>query len=39
MSGGDQWKLYGSSDRSFSNTLQVFFQQILDGMSADELAL
>ena len=34
----DQWKLYGSSDRPLSNTLRkVFFQQILDGMSADEL--
>jgi len=34
----DQWKLYGSSDRLLSNTLRkVFFQQILDGMSADEL--
>ena len=34
----DQWKLYGSSDRLLSNTLrEVFFQQILDGMSADEL--
>lgn len=34
----DQWKLYGSSDRLFSNTLRkVFFQQILDGTSADEL--
>ena len=34
----DQWKLYGSSDRLLSNTLcKVFFQQILDGMSADEL--
>ena len=33
-----QWKLYGSSDRLLSNTLRkVFFQQILDGMSADEL--
>ena len=35
----DQWKLYGSSDRLLSNTLRkVFFQQILDGMSADELS-
>lgn len=34
----DQWKLYGSSDRLLSNTLRkVLFQQILDGMSADEL--
>ena len=34
----DQWKLYGSSDRLLSNTLRkVFFQQILDEMSADEL--
>ena len=34
----DQWKLYGSSDRLLSTTLRkVFFQQILDGMSADEL--
>ena len=34
----DLWKLYGSSDRLLSNTLRkVFFQQILDGMSADEL--
>ena len=34
----DKWKLYGSSDRLLSNTLRkVFFQQILDGMSADEL--
>lgn len=34
----DQWKLYGSSDRLLSNTFRkVFFQQILDGMSADEL--
>ena len=34
----DQWKLYGSSDRLLSNTLRkVFFQQILDGMSPDEL--
>jgi len=34
----DQWKLYGSSDRLLSNTLRkVFFQQILDGMLADEL--
>ena len=34
----DQWKLYGSSDRLLSNMLRkVFFQQILDGMSADEL--
>ncbi len=34
----DQWKLYGSSDRLLSNTLRkVFFQQILDGMSVDEL--
>ena len=34
----DQWKLYGSSDRLLSATLRkVFFQQILDGMSADEL--
>lgn len=34
----DQWKLYGSSDRLLSNTLRkVFFQQVLDGMSADEL--
>ena len=35
----NQWKLYGSSDRLLSNTLRkVFFQQILDGMSADELS-
>ena len=35
----DQRKLYGSSDRLLSNTLRkVFFQQILDGMSADELS-
>ena len=34
----DQWKLYGSSDRLLSATLRkVFFQQILDGMSVDEL--
>ena len=34
----DQWKLYGSSDRLLSTTLRkVFFQQILDGMSTDEL--
>lgn len=34
----DQWKLYGSSNRLLSNTLRkVFFQQILDGTSADEL--
>ena len=34
----NQWKLYGSSDRLLSNTLRkVFFQQILDGMSVDEL--
>ena len=34
----DQWKLYGSSDRLLSATLRkVFFQQILDGMSTDEL--
>ena len=34
----DQWKLYGSSGRLLSNTLRkVFFQQILDGTSADEL--
>jgi len=34
----DHWKLYGSSDRLLSTTLRkVFFQQILDGMSADEL--
>lgn len=34
----NQWKLYGSSDRLLSNTLRkVFFQQILDEMSADEL--
>ena len=34
----DQWKLYGNSDRLLSTTLRkVFFQQILDGMSADEL--
>lgn len=34
----DQWKLYGSSDRLLSATLRkVFFQQILDGMPADEL--
>ena len=34
----DQRKLYGSSDRLLSATLRkVFFQQILDGMSADEL--
>ena len=34
----DQWKLYGSSDRLLSNTLRkVFFQQILDGTSADDL--
>lgn len=37
---GDQWKLYGSSNRLLSNTLRkVFFQQILDGMSADELGI
>ncbi len=34
----DQWKLYGSSDYLLSTTLRkVFFQQILDGMPADEL--
>lgn len=34
----DQWKLYGNSDRLLSTTLRkVFFQQVLDGMSADEL--
>ena len=34
----DQWKLYGSSDRLLSATLRkVFFHQILDGMSVDEL--
>ena len=34
----DQWKLYGNSDRLLSATLRkVFFQQILDGTSADEL--
>lgn len=34
----NQWKLYGNSDRLLSTTLRkVFFQQILDGMSADEL--
>ena len=34
----DQWKLYGSSDRLLSTTLRkIFFQQVLDGMSADEL--
>ena len=34
----DQWKLYGNSDRLLSTTLRkVFFQQILDGMPADEL--
>ena len=34
----DQWKLCGSSDRLLSTTLRkVFFQQVLDGMSADEL--
>lgn len=34
----DLWKLYGTSDRLLSPTLRkVFFQQILDGMSADEL--
>ena len=34
----DQWKLYGSSDRLLSTTLRkVFFQQVLDGMPADEL--
>lgn len=34
----DQWKLYGNSDCLLSTTLRkVFFQQILDGMSADEL--
>lgn len=34
----DQWKLYGNSDRLLSTTLRkVFFQQILDGTSADEL--
>ena len=34
----DQWKLYGSSDRLLSTTLRkVFFQQVLDGMSTDEL--
>ncbi len=33
-----QWKLYGSSDRLLSTTLRkVFFQQVLDGMSTDEL--
>lgn len=34
----DQWKLYGNSDRLLSTTLcKVFFQQVLDGMSTDEL--
>ena len=34
----DQWKLYGNSDRLLSTTLRkVFFQQVLDGLSADEL--
>ena len=34
----DQWKLYGNSDRLLSTTLsKVFFQQVLDGMPADEL--
>ena len=34
----DQWKLYGNPDRLLSTTLRkVFFQQVLDGMSADEL--
>ena len=34
----NQWKLYGSSDRLLSTTLRkVFFQQVLDGMSTDEL--
>ena len=34
----DQWKLYGNSDCLLSTTLRkVFFQQVLDGMSADEL--
>ena len=34
----DQWKLYGSSDRLLSTTLRkIFFQQVLDGMPADEL--
>ena len=34
----DQWELYGNSDRLLSTTLRkVFFQQVLDGMSADEL--
>ena len=34
----DQWKLYGNSDRLLSTTLRkVFFQQVLDGMSTDEL--
>lgn len=34
----DQWKLYGNSDRLLSTTLRkVFFQQVLYGMSADEL--
>ena len=34
----DQWKLYGNFDRLLSTTLRkVFFQQVLDGMSADEL--
>ena len=34
----DQWKLYGNSNRLLSTTLRkVFFQQVLDGMSADEL--
>ena len=34
----DQWKLYGNSDRLLSTTLRkVFFQQVLDGMPADEL--
>ena len=34
----DQWKLYGSSDRLLSTTLRkVFFQQVLDGMSGNEL--
>lgn len=34
----EQWKLYGNSDRLLSTTLRkVFFQQVLDGMSTDEL--
>ena len=34
----DQSKLYGNSDRLLSTTLRkVFFQQVLDGMSTDEL--